>query len=139
MDNKDVDVDPIFIKIYDFNRKNDIGESFGYELCQAVARVIGNTNVDGVQQVRSLYRIYVKSKEARVKLLVRTSVAVLGKVIPLYDSNPYLTGSTKFNQHREKVTLKDIPMAVSNDDVMKSLKNLGIEIIGSIKWGKKQE
>ena len=72
-------VEPVFLKIHDLNGKNDVekGSKIGYEMCRAVSNIVGVHEVDGVQQVRSLFRIYLKSKEARVRILLRANLPVL--------------------------------------------------------------
>lgn len=132
-------IEPVFFKLKDISP--DINEDSenaisGYEICKAIGKIIGDTNVDGVQQVRSLFRVYVKTKEARARLLLREALPVMGKVVPLYDTNPFLAGQNSPDDVREKIIIRDLPLSVSNEEILKLLNEKKVGYFGGIKYGK---
>lgn len=131
-------LEPVFFKIYDVNGKNEVDDNvpLPYEIYKAVGAIVGIGNVDIVQSVRSLYRIYVKSKEARANLLTRDKLPVCGHLIQLYDKNPFITRQGQPSDPRERVTIRDLPPSISNEEIERYLKENDINIVGDIKWGK---
>ena len=92
-----------------------------YEVCNAVAQVIGSVSVDGAQQIRNLWRIYIKSNEARIKLLTE-GLTIRQKFLQLYDKNPYTTRNTEDGNPTVRITVADIPLSFDNESIAEHLK-----------------
>ena len=78
---------------------------------------IGSSTLKGVQKVNSLWRVYVKDKVARLELTVKGQIAVNGRMVPLYDRNPYVTYQglpMQKKMNNDKITIKNLPLSVSN-------------------------
>jgi len=69
--------------------------------------------VVGAQQIRGLWRLYLKSFEARVALLIK-GVHLKGRHIQMYDTNPFITNSDNPKEMSEKITISELPLSVSN-------------------------
>jgi ribA/ribD-fused uncharacterized protein len=81
-------IQPIFIKDKDYKDINiPISD---YAICKATARIVGESLVEGVQKVRGLWSMYVKSIDSRVNLLLKGSITVNGQAIQVYDENPFI-------------------------------------------------
>ena len=104
-----VNVEPVFFKQHDYggSQESDI-QLAPYDVCVAVGRIIGTSSVDGAQNIGGIWRIYLKSRESRARLLIRKEVPINGKIVPLFDKNPALMN--QFNMNCEKVTIKDLPL-----------------------------
>ena len=59
-------VDPVFVKAREIP---DFRTLKKYELCEAMCKQIKKENLLGVQRIGMLWRIYLKTKEARVNVL----------------------------------------------------------------------
>ena len=65
---------------------------------------------------------YVNDKSARLVLVVKGTVPIKGKQVHIYDQNPHLhSDSTGRKQLNDKLTIKNIPLSVSNDEIRKLL------------------
>ena len=76
--------------------------------------MISAGQVDGVQKVNKLWRIYLKSKKARIELFLTKVLLVNGEKIPMYDVNPYSTNYSNPAKPNDKLTIKNVPLSVSN-------------------------
>lgn len=61
------------------------------QICNAITRVIGASNLEGVQKINNLWRLYVKERAARLELYIKKTLVINGKPVPLYDQNPFVT------------------------------------------------
>ena len=126
-------VAPLFVK------DNDIGENVTpIQVCDAIVNVISDTKLEGVQKVNNLWRIYLKDKKTRLKLSETEKIVINGQQVKLYDRNPFLTfnGMRHLQQiNSDKLTIKYLPLSVSNMEIQKLLKNNNIKPLSSIKYG----
>ena len=108
------------------------------ELCRAAAAKVGPVKVDAAQPVRGIWRIYVKSREARVSLLSK-NISIRGQNILLYDKNPQVTHANSPDEKMERITIKDIPLSVDNSVIENFLKDRdGVELTSVIKYSKER-
>ena len=130
-----VNVEPVFFKQHDYggSQESDI-QLAPYDVCVAVGRIIGTSSVDGAQNIGGIWRIYLKSRESRARLLIRKEVPINGKIVPLFDKNPALMN--QFNMNCEKVTIKDLPLSVANTEIENFLSLNNVTIVSDIKYGK---
>ena len=86
-----VNVEPVFFKQYDYGGSQESDNQLAlYDVCVAVGHIIGTSSVDGAQNIGGIWRIYLKSRESRARLLIRKEVPINGKMVPLFDKNPAL-------------------------------------------------
>lgn len=102
----------------------------------AVGRVVGATNLDGVQNIRGIWRIYTKSRSSRLELLMKKKLQIKKLKVSLYDSNPAITGDT---DDTEKIIVKDIPLSVANAEIETFLLSKGLILTSPIRYSKARD
>ena len=122
-------VESVFIK---HQNKEEVIQP--YEVCLAVGRIVGNTSIDGVQNIAGIWRIYLKTLADRARLLMRREITIHGKIYQLYDKNPVLLG--RYRDECERITIKDLPLSVDNSEIEQFLSSKGVEIVSPIKYAK---
>ena len=104
------------------------------DVCLSVAAVVGPNNVDGAQQIGNIWQIHLKTNASRIELLIKVKLNIGSKEVRLYDQNPLYN---KFvNESREKITIKELPFHVTNDEIEKILQDKGIELLSYIMMSK---
>ena len=142
-ENQTSTVPPLFVK------DSDIGTSGGtsispYEMCSAVTRTTGLSKLVGVQKINNLWRIYVTDATTRLETFVKRHILINGKDIPLYDQNPYISrqqiGPQGGRKHvplsSDKLTIKYVPLSVSNEEIKAMLEENKVELRSPINYGK---
>jgi ribA/ribD-fused uncharacterized protein len=124
-------VTPLFMKAKDMNNPN----IDPYEICVAVTNVIGSSSLDGVQKINNLWRIYTMTKIARVQLFTKKTLPLDGKLVPLYDQNPFASRQDNPSKPNDKLTMKYVPISVSNDEFGRMLEDNGVELRSKVKFG----
>lgn len=109
----------VFIKDRDLNR-NNAEKIHGYEICKSAADVIGERNVCGVQLVKGLWTLYLKTMVSKMQLCAE-GMTIRGLAVQPHDTNPYTRGQD--NEPTEKIIIRDIPLDVSNDVLKDYLNN----------------
>ncbi len=124
---------PIFVK--DFDIKNANGYSLSdYQISLHISKTIGNGRIKGLQKIRGLWRIYLKSNEAKTEL-VSKGISIDNKKLPLYTDNPYAANTKDPSDERIKVTVRDYRMSASTEPILKFCRDHGIEPTSPIKNG----
>ncbi len=125
-------VDPLYIKNRDL--RSDSGErTETYDICKAVSDIGGTRNVDGVQLIKGLWKIYLRTIASRIEVLSK-GISVNGIAITVFDSNPFVRVFD--NQHVEKITIKDLPLSMDNEKIKDFLKSQeGLVLKSGIKYG----
>ena len=122
---------PVFIK------HTDLGLTMQqqlkvYDLSKELFKTIAREDIDGVQRVRGLWRIYVNTQQSRIKLLTE-GVTFKGIQVTIYDQNPFRTNHKDFDssnstgqqQRTVKVTISNLPLSVGNEEVAIMMKRMG--------------
>ena len=126
-------VAPLFVK------DSDIGEGVTpIQVCDAIVNVINDRKLEGVQKVNNIWRIYLKDRKTRPELSVAEKVVINGKQVKIYDRNPNLTFNGIHHQQQinsDKLTIKNLPLSVSNMEIQKLLNDNSIKPLSSIKYG----
>ena len=117
-------VEPLFIKDIDMP-SDDIS---AYTVVRAITRVVDPDVVDGVQRIGRLWRIYFKTLQGRSDLMIRKTVVIDRKTVPLYEQNPFRTNQLTPNDQKDKLTIKGLPISVSNDEVVNLLQSKGAQL-----------
>ena len=85
-----------------------------YELGVAIAKVVGRGELLGAQRIRSLWRIYLNTSEARANLLGQ-GLAVRGITVAVASQNPFLVeGPDGILIPGTRLTVSDIPLSLAN-------------------------
>ena len=127
-------VTPVFLK----DREIGNGTVTPIQVCKAITEIIGSSKLEGVQKVNNLWRVYVKDKVARLELTVKGQIAVNGKMVPLYDRNPYVTYQGLPMQKKinnDKITIKNLPLSVSNEEIEKLLREKNVKLVSPVRYG----
>ena len=74
-----------------------------YDICVSATQITGPDSIEGAQQVRGLWRIYFKTRAARLELLVRKNLNIRNIWVNLYDKNPFVTMQRNPDDKREKL------------------------------------
>ena len=118
---------PVFLRTDDI-RNDDKKHSTGEEIYVALAKTLNTDNILGIQQIRRLWRIYLNSHEDRVKL-ISNGLFIRGASIAVYDVNPFTRSK---DENLTRVTIKDVPLSVSDEVIRSKIENLKCQIQGDI-------
>ena len=130
-------VEPVFFKQKDIHSNQNLTSLTSYDVCIAVSRIVGQSNVDGAQNINGIWRIYLLSKESRVNLLVRGALTLMGRQVQLFDKNPTLMRDP--TENIERLTIKDLPLSVSNSEIDAYLASKGLVAASNIKYTKARD
>jgi ribA/ribD-fused uncharacterized protein len=123
-------VEPVFIKDADMPSSNVAH----IEIVRAVTRCISNQGIEGVQRIGRLWRIYLNSIPVRLQLLTKKSIVISGKMVALYEQNPFSTNQKSPEDKKDKLTIKGLPKSVSNDEVKNFLVSKDIVMSSDVRW-----
>ena len=94
----------------------------GYLVCKEIEKVVGVGNVVGAQFLHGLYRVYLKSMDARKTLLLK-GVTINGVYIACIDQNPNLVKGAE-EKPALKIIIGHLPLSVSNEEILTHLKRV---------------
>ncbi len=101
-------------------------------LCGAAESVTGYNTIDGAQNIRGLWRIYPKSEDARTELLLN-GLTISGRHMTLWDKNPFILREDNGEEiPTTRLTISDIPLSYSNEDIIKALENIGCRFMSKL-------
>jgi len=123
-------VAPLFMKGKDINNPN----ISALDICKAVAAVIGSSNLIGVQNIKNLWRIYPKTVISKVQLFTKQTLLLDGKHINLYEQNPFASRQADPRKPNDKLTMKNVPISVSNEEFVKMLEDNGVELQSKVQY-----
>ena len=106
-------VEPIFIRESDMPS----GNLNPYAAVKALLSRVHAQYVEGVQRIGQLWRIYVSSVKIRVDLLTKRTLTINGKLVPLYEQNPFITHQKSPEDRKDKLTVRGLPLSVSNQEI----------------------
>lgn len=96
------------------------------DVYRAVSRIIEAGDVQGIQRIGNLWRIYPHSTEDRVNLLA-SGISIRGKQISLQDTNPFAP-----KHEGTKVTIHGIPLSASDTIITTALRRLECDLTSDI-------
>ncbi len=131
-------VEPLF-----FRNSSVIGEATEVEdnklrhidVVECISKVVQREQIDTVQIVRGLWKIYMKTTEARVSLYNR-GIDVRGIHISLYDLNPYRTRSEDPAEVIERITFKDLSPSVDDSMILDWAEKLPYELRSKVQYSR---
>ena len=114
--------------------KDDPVELKPYEVCMAMSRAINRSEIEGAQNVREIWRLYLKTKDAKAKLLA-SGISIRNTKVNVFEQNPSATGLTTNANVAEKIIIKDLPLSVSNAEVEEFLQGKeGLNVTSNVKY-----
>ena len=121
-------IHPVFVKHSDMglDMNHQLRE---FDLCKELWKVIRREELEGVQRVRGLWRIYINVETARVKLLSE-GFSFNGLSIRLYDENPFRQSQEIKDRsiRTTKVIISNLPLSIANEEVETMLVRLGCKL-----------
>ena len=97
-----------------------------------VSRTVGRENVEGAQNIRGSWRIYLLSRKARLELLTKQFIIVEGQKFQLFDKNPTVAGQGSPDELREKIIIRDLPSSLSNQEIERYLISKGVNLTSDL-------
>ncbi len=122
------DIEPLYLKHSDLPSK----DLKAYDICCAMSNKIGTGKVEGAQRIKNVWSLYLKDQRARVDLFTKQTIVIRGRVIQIYDKNP-ATHQQSMHKPSDKITVKDIPLNVPNEDIKTKLESIGVIFITQLK------
>lgn len=127
-------IHPVFVK------HGDLGLSMNqqlkeYDMCKEICKVVNRDDLEGIQRVRGLWRIYLNTAESRLKLLVM-GFSIRGISVPIYDQNPFrpIDENNDPLQKTIKVTVSNLPLSLANTEIEIMLERLGCKMESTVKY-----
>jgi ribA/ribD-fused uncharacterized protein len=74
-----------------------------------------------------------KHTAARLQLLAKKSLLLSGKMIPMYEQNPFKTNQKTPDDRKDKLTLRGLPFSVSDEEVVKMLTSKDVVLTSSVR------
>ena len=107
---------PVFLK---HNEIPNVKESdlLSPEVYKAILKTIPSSEIKGIQRVGGLWRLYTEHEDSRVALLTN-GINLRNACITTYDINPFLPVR---DDSLLRLTIKDIPLSVSNTVIVDEL------------------
>lgn len=103
------------------------------EVCLAVCEVVSDESVvEGAQRIGGLWRVYLTDEEARARLLC-TGINLRNIQITLKDRNPFLLPGHEYVE-TTRLYIRNIPLSFDNDVITNTLKNMGVQMLGNLKY-----
>lgn len=131
-------VEPLFIQHSDIPGRDQLPVR-PFDICMAASDSVGRDSILGAQNVRGIWRIYCRSREKRLEMLVK-GLSLRGRKVPLFEKNPRATNNSDPNQKVEKITIKDLPLSISNEEVLHYIKQIeGLHLTTDIRYGKERD
>ncbi|KAJ3582242.1 hypothetical protein NHX12_015711 [Muraenolepis orangiensis] len=100
------------------------------EIYHCLIQEVHPNHLRSVQRVGALWRIYLRDKEARAKLLMR-GISVCGIHIDLKDDNPFSLKSRMANKNAVQINIKELPESADDSIVTEFLSQRGCKMVGN--------
>ena len=107
-----------------------------YQVCMATIETIDKDLLRGVERSGNLWRIHVKTVQARTTLAVN-GIDLLGKHVSIQTINPYVKRNDRDQNDRpNKITIKGVKMIYPNLSIEKILSSVGIKLVSPMQYCK---
>ena len=124
----------LFLKVSDVtppSNKDHYVDINGLDIIYALERVSGRGTIEGAQRIKNIFRIYCKNKTASNKLCTE-GFTFNGHQVSLYSHNPFSVSDQ--SSETVKITIGGVPLSVANDEFLKVLLDLKVEILSDLKF-----
>ena len=102
------------------------------EMYKSLCKSVDTKNINGVQRIGGLWRLYVADRESRIRLITE-GLQIRASTVRVYDKNPYLPHE---NENATRVLIKDIPLSVHESVIQDGLEGLNCKIYGPVLYPK---
>ena len=102
------------------------------EICRAAEHVSGDNTILGAQRIRSLWRIYPITEDARQTLIVE-GISLRGVRLEICRENPYVVHDDGTERPVTKVWVGGVPISVADSEIEHALTRIGCEIRSDMK------
>ena len=102
------------------------------EMYKAVSKSVNTKDIQGVQRIGGLWRLYITERENRIKLITQ-GLQIRDTSVRVYDKNPFLPHE---NENATRVLIKDIPLSVHENVILDELENIQCKVYGAIMYPK---
>ena len=129
--------EPVFFRQSDYDANCESRSDTAlttYDVCMSVAKIVGKSLIDGAQNIRGVWRIYLTDRPARLNLCVRRHINIKGASVPVYDKNPMITKQLSPDGKREKITMKDISLSFASVEIEQYFKDEKVNIVTDVKF-----
>ncbi|KAI8516266.1 hypothetical protein Bbelb_048470 [Branchiostoma belcheri] len=96
------------------------------EVYKAVARRVQASNIAGIQQVRGLWRLYLRDPEERASLIA-SGISLRDRYVEISDNHPFQ------QRNGVRITVRDVPLSEDDGVVASGLKSYGAKLLGPLK------
>ena len=120
---------PVFVLNQNIPGENNIELQ---DMYKALCNSVDTKNINGVQRIGGLWRLYIADRESRIRLITE-GLQIRASSVRVYDKNPYLPHE---NENAIRVLIKDIPLSVHESVIQDGLKELNCKIYGPIMYSK---
>ena len=126
-------IEPLFLINSDVDQNDKYLDT--YEICTAVNEVVCNADlINGAQRIGGLWRIYFNDDTARAQVLC-TGISLRDTQITLKDKNPFLYPDHELVEST-RLYIRNIPLSYDNSVILNSLKNMGVDMLGPLKYAR---
>lgn len=103
-----------------------------HEVCVAAEASCGKGSVHGAQQIGALWRLYLKSKVAKLDIITK-GIILRGVKTDLVPRNPFLTRGTEGQDVPvTKLYVGNVPISYSDEEITKGLEKIGVKMLSKL-------
>ena len=105
------------------------------DLCKDIWKVIQREELEGVQRIGGLWRIYITTEPARIKLLSE-GFSYKGLSVSIYEQNPFRRAEENIDPSKRttKVTVSNLPLSIANEEIKIMLVRLGCKLETEVEY-----
>ena len=120
---------PLFIKVYDLPR-----ETRNTDILKQAEVVAGFGRARVAQRIGGYWRLHMADQQARSKVLA-VGLTIRGRSIHIYDQSPnYYRDEDGTLVETTKLTIENLPVSVSDDDLLSHLREKGVKPTSQLDW-----
>lgn len=120
---------PVFVMNQDIPGENNLQLQ---DMFKSLCRSVDTKNINGVQRIGGLWRLYIADRESRIRLITG-GLQIRASSVRVYDKNPYLPQE---NENATRVLIKDIPLSVHESVIHDGLESINCKIYGPVIYPK---
>ena len=106
-----------------------------FEVCNAMCAQVSHDSVYGCQRIGGVWRLYLRTIEARTNL-INNQVELLGARVHVYNDNPFRAGIKDSSMEVVKITVKDWALSKDTAPLIGYFEALGVKLTSRIQQGK---
>ena len=122
----------LFIKTDEILQSSNTNSPFpnGLDIIYAIEEVSGKGSIEGAQRIGKLYRIYIKTEQARDKLATE-GFTFCDRHVSFYTKNPF---TVREQSDTVKILIGGVPLSVANSEFEKALLDLNVNMVSELKF-----